>query len=591
MLVYCLRGFDDLKLWLPRKTRGALAIASALVLFISMAAFALLAVLPAQAAQFYQWKDAQGQVHFSDQPPPSSVKNATPKNFKGGFIKRGESSTTKGASEKSPVRTLTQPPISVSVSPVPVGRQNVAGRQVVVTVLSWYSPIGALNGSKWWSQSGYGYQGAKASNGVKNYPLTPAISLPIQEPQVGSGEFYTLQYQAALEDLRQMRMAGFDVAAFDMLPMPAFNPAKPLNSTNVPFTHYETFLQWLKAGEAVGMKVALFADIKNQSADYPEGYILNIQEWVNTLGGALDNFGKSPALWRLDGRPVIIHFGTDVSSEAPPMTGDNKPDGGWRFVLKTLRDSGRSFYFIADIRPHTFGGIKEWSGIADGVHMFAPASPTSFMTEKQTELSATFTVPYMWSVSPGYYNSAAKAYTEPDFRRIHETYLAAMKAGAKLINVLTWNDFGEDTDIAPSANKGRALLDIFSYYNNWFKSGVQPVTKDNEVILAYPARIPTNVYTRSPTYGLGKWVAPTYTPKVFYWANIKTARTLEVVGVGKVDLPSGLSMGELGVATPSPILANLGGYSMQLPAIRSISNESQQKAAGGLEYRYVIMKP
>ena len=591
MLVYCLRGFVDLKLWLRRKTRGALALASVLVLFISMVAFTLLPVPPAQATQLYQWKDAQGRVHYSDQPPPSSVKNATPKNFKGNFIKRGEPSTTKRASERSPIRAFASPPISAPVSPVPVRRQNVAGRQVVVTVLSWYSPIGALNGSKWWSQAGYGYQGAKASNGVKNYPLTPAISLPIQEPQVGSGEFYTLQYQAALEDLRQMRMAGFDVAAFDMLPMPAFNPEKPLDSTNAPFTHYETFLRWLKAGEAVGMKVALFADIKNQSADYPNGYVLDVKEWVSTLGGALDNLRQSPALWRLDGRPVIIHFGTDMSSGAPPMKGDDKPDGGWRYVLKTLRDSGRSFYFIADVRPPLFAGAPEWSHIADATHMFAPASPASFMTGKQTEMSTSFKVPYMWSVSPGYYNSAVNAYTEPDFHRIHETYLAAMKAGAKLINVMTWNDFGEDTDIAPSANKGRALLDIFSFYNDWFKSGVQPAVKEDEVILAYPARIPTNVHTRSPIYGLGKWVAPEFTPKVFYWANIKTGRKLEVVGVGQVNLPSGLSMGELGLATPQPIRVNLGGYSMQLPLIRKISDERQQKEAGGLEYRYVIMKP
>ena len=590
MLVYCLRGFDDLKLWLPRKTRGALALASALVLFISMAAFALLAVLPAQAAQLYQWKDAQGRVHYSDQPPPSRVKNATPKNFKGNFIKRGEPSTTKRANEKSPVRAFASPPISASVSPVAVGRQNVDGRQVVVTVLSWYSPLGALNGSKWWRQNGYNYKGAKASKGIMNYPLAPEISLPVKEPQVGSREFHALQYQAALEDLRQMQIAGFDVAAFDMPPMPAFDSAKPLDSSNVPFTHYETFLQWLKAGEVVGMKVALFTDFINQSADYPKGYILGADEWIKVLGGALDNLGQSSALWRLNGRPVVIHFGTDAST-AETGLGADKPDGGWQYVLKTLRERGRSFYFIADIRPHLYGGPSEWSRIADAVHMFAPASPTSFMTEKQTELSATFTVPYMWSVSPGYYNSGVEAYTEPDFRRIHETYLAAMKAGAKLMNVMTWNDFGEDTDIAPSANKGRALLNIFSYYNNWFKSGVQPVLKADEVILAYPARIPTKVHTRSPAYGLGKWVAPTYTPKVFYWANIKTGRTLEVVGVGKVDLPSGLSMGEVGVATPSPLFVNLGAYSMKLPVIARISEESQQKKEGGLEYRYLSIKP
>jgi len=64
---------------------------------------ALLATLPAQAAQLYQWKDAQGRVFYSDQQPPPSVKNAAQKNFKGSFIEGGESYTLKRAREKSPV--------------------------------------------------------------------------------------------------------------------------------------------------------------------------------------------------------------------------------------------------------------------------------------------------------------------------------------------------------------------------------------------------------------------------------------------------------------------------------------------------------
>lgn len=562
MLIDYLRRFIDLKFQSHFSHKRRLIPENASVWLIGVSTFISL-IAPAQAGQLYKWKNAQGRVFYSDQQPPVGVKNAK-------------------------LATLSA---STLPSQAPIGRENVKGRQVVVTVLSWYSPLGALNGSKWWRQDGYKYEDAKASNGVKNYPLTSGITLPVLGPKVGSDEFHTLQYQAALEDLRQMRMAGFDVAAFDMLPMPAFNPKKPLDSTNTPFTHYETFLQWLKAGEAVGMKVALFADIKNHSADYPKGYTLDVQEWVNALGGGLDNAKSFSSLWRLDGKPVIIHFGTDVSSGAPPMAGDKNPDGGWRYVLKSLRESGRSFYFIADVRPNTFGGVEVWSGLADAVHIFAPASTASYLSDTQTAMSSAYTVPYMWSVSPGYYNAQQKIYTEPDFRRIHDTYVAAMKSGAKLINVLTWNDFGEDTDIAPSANKGRALLDIFSYYNNWFKWGAPPLTKVDEVILAYPTRIPTKVQSFSRSEGPLKELGQTYAPKVFYWANIKTGRTLEVAGVGKVKLPSGLSMGELGMATPSSMLVNLGGYSKRLPIIRKISSENQQENEGGLEYSYVIMKP
>ena len=63
----------------------------------------LLLTAPAQSAQLYQWKDAQGRVYYSDQQPPPSVKNATQKNFKGNFIEGGDSFSLKSAREKFPV--------------------------------------------------------------------------------------------------------------------------------------------------------------------------------------------------------------------------------------------------------------------------------------------------------------------------------------------------------------------------------------------------------------------------------------------------------------------------------------------------------
>lgn len=63
----------------------------------------LLLTAPTQAAQLYQWKDAQGRVYYSDQQPPPSVKNATQKNFKGSFIEGGDSFALKTAREKFPV--------------------------------------------------------------------------------------------------------------------------------------------------------------------------------------------------------------------------------------------------------------------------------------------------------------------------------------------------------------------------------------------------------------------------------------------------------------------------------------------------------
>ncbi len=90
---------------------------------------ALLATLPAQAVQLYQWKDAQGQVFYSDHQPPPAVKNATQKDFKGSFIEGGESYALKRAREKSPVTLYT----STCGAPCDQAKQHLAQRGIPYT--------------------------------------------------------------------------------------------------------------------------------------------------------------------------------------------------------------------------------------------------------------------------------------------------------------------------------------------------------------------------------------------------------------------------------------------------------------------------
>ena len=68
-----------------------------------MAIWLAAASMPLAAAQLYQWKDAQGRMQYSDQPPPPSVRNAQQKAFKGSVIEVGESYSARTAREKYPV--------------------------------------------------------------------------------------------------------------------------------------------------------------------------------------------------------------------------------------------------------------------------------------------------------------------------------------------------------------------------------------------------------------------------------------------------------------------------------------------------------
>ena len=95
--------------------------------FLLMALLGLaVASMPLAAAQLYQWKDAQGRTVYSDQPPPTSVRNAQQKSFKGNLIEVGESYAVKTAREKNPVTLYA----SACGAPCDQARQLLAERGV-----------------------------------------------------------------------------------------------------------------------------------------------------------------------------------------------------------------------------------------------------------------------------------------------------------------------------------------------------------------------------------------------------------------------------------------------------------------------------
>lgn len=476
-------------------------------------------------------------------------------------------------------------------------------RQALISVMSWYTPLGALNGVRMWKKDGQGYAGARANPGGENWRW-PQPDPPAAPLVPGSPACEDAQEAAARADLALIGAAGFDVALFCMAPWPRWDEQRPLAADNAPLAGFTTFQRWLRAAAGTPVRMGLFPDIANQSGDHPQRVVPDPALWTRLLHGALAACGDQPALWRVDGRPAVFHFGTSGLAGNPIDKDAPGPDQGWRTVLAGLRAAGDHPYFIADIRPHD-PERAAWDGLVDAVHCFAPAGPGAFMAEMQTLMHRRHRVPYVWGVSPGYYRNDPRmsAWVAPDFRRFHDGCRAALAAGARYWHVMTWNDFGEDTDIAPSAFKGRCLLDVASFYARWFKAGRAPEAWREQIIVGYPRAIPARVGARSVVWGTpaeqrakhwpeaadlaanpgwGDWREPPYHPAMIWWAHLDRPRTLAVAGVGTVALPAGLSLGTVGTVAAGELLATCDGAAVALPAVRAVADER----AGGLQYRF-----
>lgn len=69
-----------------------------LLVFVSLALTA-----PALAGQVYQWKDAQGRTHYSDQQPPPAARNVQTRRYASGPADTPEAVANRAASAKHPV--------------------------------------------------------------------------------------------------------------------------------------------------------------------------------------------------------------------------------------------------------------------------------------------------------------------------------------------------------------------------------------------------------------------------------------------------------------------------------------------------------
>ncbi len=459
-------------------------------------------------------------------------------------------------------------------------------RTTVVTYLSWYLPFGTTVGCDQWREGGLGYRRSRAA-GV-NHPTSAAVAStrlgPIDFAQSPEGQ------RAIRADLIALRDAGFDVLAFDMLPSP--NPKRPAVD-GAAYCGMDLFERFGDIAGSLGLKAALFSDIKNLSADHPQGYTLSESEWAQAYATVHDRYGQRDWYWRPRGLPVVWQFGA-TEGAMKGATGLSALTA-WQRVGDALAQGGKAIDMALDVRPKDLP-LPAAARAASSTgpwwpFVFAPAAPVGFMNDFQAQVAAASPYP-AWSVSPGYYSRRLAVHVPPGFMRIDAAYQAAIRNKAQVLMFNTWNDFEEDTDAMPSAAKGTALLEVLKYYNAWFKTGAAPVLKSPTLVLAAPVYRFDETRTAPPSWGHGALEAePEGAGRVVYfWSASPSGGWIEFNGQ-RVALPRGVGIGRhvVGEAASVEVRTSFGATA-RLPIIRSSAGESAHDDQPGRSFRYTVLK-
>jgi hypothetical protein len=209
---------------------------------------------------------------------------------------------------------------------------------------------------------------------------------------------------------------------------------------------------------------------------------------VEDVASALLPVADHPAVLRLDdGRLVVAAFSAEL-----------KPVDWWQQLLALIREkTGRPVFFLALFQgwqryAQTFqpvaDGLSDWGG-RDPRHArrFAGAAAEAHALGK---LWMAPVAPQLFRPKDLFYKEAGNADT---FR---ESWRAAIEGNADWVQIITWNDHGEGTEIRPSTGIQHVFADLAAYYVAWFKTGrPPPIVRD---VLYYLHRVQPTVAAPDP---------------------------------------------------------------------------------------------
>lgn len=281
------------------------------------------------------------------------------------------------------------------------------------------------------------------------------------------------------EEVRRASEIGLDGFAADLL-------SSPLSTSS---THWRRVQRLLDAAQRVdpGFKIMLMPDMNVEYSSHPE-----------RLTDAIRALAAHPSALRLpDGRLVVA-----------PYNAHNQSATWWKDWLDAMRSGGIDIALVP-----LFQGWRNYATafapFSAGMSDWGPRWPSGAASIVRDPAAAhdTYRVPiWMAPVAPQDYRPKAvlegpdrtPVYWEAGNSQTFRTlWQSAIDGGADWVQVITWNDYGEHSEISPSTGIQHAFYDLTAYYAAWFKTGTAPpITRD---VLYYFYRVqPTTAVPSAP---------------------------------------------------------------------------------------------
>ncbi len=265
--------------------------------------------------------------------------------------------------------------------------------------------------------------------------------------------------------------------------------------------------------DAVGLLIApshlpnsQFADALNMVAEAAIRSTVKVipELWADLLRTDVDAYGRDLA------EMLDAHKGAQMEFQGKPvfLISEQRPDGGGLQAVEASKErldrlfrrwGGREkVYLIVNLGfGETNIGANSYATLADALGAWTPQDDwTSRRAQASGEAARAAGKPYVYPVSYGFYQRRAGLppweYGDSfGAERLIEAWSHAFAARPQFVELMTWNDFSEDTAFAPSTSHGHTFLDLTRYLLEVAERRVAPIPARDSVMLFHPRQLVT----------------------------------------------------------------------------------------------------
>jgi hypothetical protein len=322
----------------------------------------------------------------------------------------------------------------------------------------------------------------------RNFPLAP------QEPGLKDG--LTAEESADLEIRRALRI-GIDGFAVDA---------------------------WAGGNDAIRTFETLIKVAAEKDYPFEVTLCLDDAAALATVKWLLKNHGKNPKLARRDGKLLVFDYNSsfkvnetlaaeldDRIAQSDRQAAINRmrtTELGWHLMGQTYRKweelIGEPVYFsfdlcwffhqVPDVKPDM--PVRSAAAIARHVPLlwafggYGFSGNTAEIAKAVQEAGAEWGGVTRYHQKEGYSGAGFEIYMPQGTEWVAWNWQALRNEQATCPQLVTWNDYTENTNIAPAYNTRYSIYDLNGYHLEWWRTGKQPVPDHDRVYVTHPKASP-----------------------------------------------------------------------------------------------------